>query len=141
VIGVAVSEGVKVGNSTVAVGNGDGESSGRGVRVFVVIGTLVSVARGAGIVGAADGVADSAGAVQANAIARSIKSRINKRFLSNMTSSVIGFFSKYNEATELFNKLDWEFSQHESISLSITVIFILVYAEWLASIPIKTSPR
>ena len=89
-----------MGNSTDAVGNGEGVSDGGGVMVSV-IDVLVSIARGAGIVGAADGVADNAGAVQANAIAKRRKSRIKERFLSDMTSSTIKFFKYRNTVMKL----------------------------------------
>jgi len=102
-----------VGNSieAVTVGIGDAVSDGGGVTVSV-IGTLVSISRRAGIVGAADGVADNAGAVQASAIAKRRESRIKERFLSGITSSTINFIQaqKYgNESVELFNITDWNF--------------------------------
>jgi hypothetical protein len=111
VIGVAVSKGVGVGSSADAVGAGDGVSDGRGVPVIetvvFVIGTLVYVASVADIVEAADGVADSAGAVQASAIIKSMKSRIKKRFLCDITSSATKFLFKIQEHRSYHKRNCW----------------------------------
>ena len=100
-MGVAVSAGVTAGGSTEVVGTGGSVSEGRGLSgkgvPGSVIGALVSVANTTCASGVTDGVAESAGAVQARAKARRMKSKIKERLLSGITSSAVDVFCSHKK--------------------------------------------